>query len=180
MLGTNFNSQRFAAHCLGGLASVTVLLGLPILRAQDADPGTPPKLDARFFQQDTPYAGAITRGIIVAQTNQFSFVLPSGFRRQVDQTEKKFSLISTSYTCAITAKIHETAIDGKIDLQRDTVRQQLLSRYKGARITDEFSASIEAMSGPAFEVEWASNTGRKMTARAAFVPYPGGHIEFSM
>jgi len=180
MLETKSPGQILTTHFLCGLVVVTVLLGLPGLLAEDSVPKSPPKLEARFFQQDTPYAGAITRGIIVAQTNQFSFVLPPGFRRQVDQSEKKVSLVSTSYTCAITATIHETALDGKVDLQPEIVRQQVLSRYKGARITDEFSASIESMSGPAFEVEWTSDTGKKMTTRTAFVPYPGGHIELSM
>ena len=172
--------MKFAAPYLGKLCAKTILLCASIVGAQDANQSALPKLEAQFFQQDTASAGTITRGIIVAQTNQFSFVLPSGFRRQVDQTEKKISLISTSYTCAITAKIHETAIDGKVDLGPDTARQQLLGRYKNARITDEFSASVESMSGPAFEVEWDSDTGKHMTSRTAFVPYPGGHIEFTM
>lgn len=150
------------------------------MHAEDANTSPAPKLETRFIQQDTPYAGTITRGIIVAQTNQFSFVLPTGFRNQPDQTDKKISLVSTSYTCALTAKIHETALDGKIDIGTETIRQLMLNRFKDAKIVDEFPASIESMSGPAFEIEWNSDSGQKMTTRAGFVPYPGGHIEFSL
>jgi len=140
----------------------------------------PPKLDARFYQQNTPFSGEVTRGILVAKDSQFSFVMPPNFRRQVDAAEKKISLTSTSYTCAITAKIYETATDGQADLKPDTLRQRVLSQHKDAKMVDEFNASIESMSGPAFEVEWASEMGQKMTTRAAFVPYARGHIEFTV
>ena len=138
----------------------------------------PPKLEARFYQQDTPFSGEITRGILVAKESQFSFVMPAGFRRQIDAAEKKISLTSTSYTCAITVKIFETATDGQADLKPDTLRARVLGEHKDAKIVDEFNASIESMSGPAFELEWVSEMGQRRTTRAAFVPYAAGHIEF--
>lgn len=166
------------------IAAVTLLsVSLPELVAQSPGaPSTPPekpKIEARFFNQNTPFAGEITRGIIVAETNQFSFVVPPGFSKQIDAAAKKISLTSTSYTCAITAIIHESATEGKADLKPETVRQLLVSRYKEARIVDEFNASIESMSGPAFEIEWTGAVG-KMSTRAAFIPYPGGHFEVTV
>ena len=166
------------------IAAVTLLsVSMPKLAAQSsAAPSTPaekPKIEARFFNQKTPFAGEITRGIIVAETNQFSFVVPPGFSKQIDAAAKTISLTSTSYTCAITAIIHESAVEGKTDLKPETVRQLLVSRYKEARIVDEFNASIESMSGPAFEIEWTGAVG-KMSTRAAFIPYPGGHFEVTV
>ena len=165
------------------LTAIAILLAAVGILAEEATNNAPPgkpKLDARFYQQDTPYAGEITRCILVAQASQFSFVLPAGFRRQVDPVERKVSLISTSYTCAISAMIHETATDGAADLKPDTLRVQVSSRHEGAKIVDEFTASIESMSGPGFELEWKSEAALKMTTRAVFVPYAGGHLEFSV
>lgn len=168
------------------LISKAVFLAIPLIvvraNAEDADKaaGSPQKLEARFYQQETPFSGKITRGIFVAQARQFSFVVPSGFRRQAGATDKKLSLISTGLTCEITAAIRETITDGPIDLKPDVLRERVLSRFNTAGIVNEFSASIESMSGPAFEMEWTSDTGIKMTTRAAFIPYPGGHIEFSV
>jgi hypothetical protein len=160
-------------------------LGLLIavrVSAEDAakSAAEPPKLEARFYQQNTPFSGEVTRGILVAQTTQFSFVMPPGFRRQVDAAERKISLTSTNFTCAITAKIYEIATDGQADLKADSLRDRVLSQHKKARVVDEFKASIESMSGPAFELEWVSELGQKMTTRAAFVPYAAGHIEFTV
>lgn len=150
--------------------------------SQTSAPETPPekpKIEARFYNQTTPFNGEIIRGIIVAETNQFSFVVPPGFRQQVDPASKKVTLTSTNYACAIIASIHESAVQGPSDLKPDSVRQRLLARYKDARIIDEFTASIESMSGPAFELEWTGDAG-KMSTRAAFIPYPGGHFEVTV
>ena len=164
------------------IASLFLSTSTTLLTAQSVNTSKPadkPRTEARFFNQTTPFAGEITRGIIVAETNQFSFVVPPGFRRQFDAAAKKISLTSTSYTCSITAILHESAIEGKADLKPDSVRQLLISRYKNARVVDEFNASIESMSGPAFELEWPAESGL-MSTRAAFVPYPGGHIEVTV
>lgn len=157
-------------------------LAFPLF-AQDSPPGektgTEPKLKSRFYQQQTPFAGEITRGVLTAQQTQFSFVLPAGFRSDTASASKKFSLISTSFTCSITAEIHETAVEGKADLKPETAREQIVSRHAGTKIVDEFSANLESMSGPAFEAEWKSEAGTLMTTRTAFVPYAAGHIEFN-
>ena len=161
------------------LAIAVSTVAASAVRGQSTNPATPtekPKLEARFFNQTTPFAGEITRGIIVAETNQFSFVVPSGFRQQIDAASKKVTLTSTNYACAIIASIHETATEGPADLKPESLRQRLLARYKDAKVVDEFNASIEAMRGSGFELEWPGEADQ-MSTRAAFVPYPGGHIE---
>ena len=166
-------------HALVRTSALAVWMVVAGANADDAGkPAAPPKIEARFYQQDTPFSGEVTRGILVAQARQFSFVLPCGFRQEIIPAERKISLVSTSYTCEITAKIFEVATDGEFDFKPDSVRARLLARFKETKVVDEFSGSIESMSGPAFEVEWRSDAGMKMTTRAAFVPYPGGHIEF--
>ena len=160
------------------LISTAALDGSSQTSASETPPEKP-KIEARFYNQTTPFNGEIIRGIIVAETNQFSFVVPPGFRQQVDPASKKVTLTSTNYACAIIASIHESAVQGPSDLKPDSVRQRLLARYKDARIVDEFTASIESMSGPAFELEWTGDAG-KMSTRAAFIPYPGGHFEVTV
>ena len=155
------------------------LIGQEATRQAPPEKQEKPRIEARFFSQSTPFAGEIVRGIIVAETNQFSFVVPGGFRQQIDPKAKKVTLISTNYLCAIVATLHEKALEGDADLKPDSLRQQVLARFKDAKITDEFTASIESMTGPAFEVEWPAEAGQ-MSTRAVFVPYPGGHFEITV
>jgi hypothetical protein len=138
-----------------------------------------PKLAGRFYQHSTPHVGEVTRGILTAATNQFSFVVPEGFRRRIDIKDKSICLTSASLTASLTAKICETVVDGQVDLKPESVRQLVLGRYQNSRIVEEFNASIESMTGPAFEIEWAGQAC-KMSSRVAFVPYPGGHIEVTV
>lgn len=133
-------------------------------------------LQSKFYKQQTPYAGEITRGILTASSNQFSFVIPSGFRRLAEISGKSMTLTSTSLTASLTLRIFETATDGKFDLKPDMLRDVALSRYKGATMVEEFLAHVESMSGPAFEVQWSGAVNR-MATRLAFVPYAGGHLE---
>jgi hypothetical protein len=110
-----------------------------------------PKLAGRFYQHSTPHVGEVTRGILTAATNQFSFVVPEGFRRRIDIKDKSICLTSASLTASLTAKICETVVDGQVDLKPESVRQLVLGRYQNSRIVEEFNASIESMTGPAFE-----------------------------
>ena len=164
-------------------ALLVPVLASPLF-GQDSLPGekngTEPKLKSRFYQQQTPFAGEITRGVLTAQQTQFSFVLPAGFRSDNASAGKKFSLTSTSFTCSVTAEIHETASEGKADLKPETVRAQVISRHTGSKIVDEFNANLESMVGPGFEAEWKSEAGILMSTRTAFLPYPSGHIEFNL
>jgi hypothetical protein len=167
------------------LAAITCLLSTTApTRAQSSEQQgaseiEKPKLAGRFYQHSTPHVGEVTRGILTAATNQFSFVVPDGFRRQIDIKDKSMSLTSTSLTASLTAKICETVVDGQADLKPDSVRPLVLGRYQNSRIIEEFNASIESMSGPAFEIEWPGQTC-KMSSRVAFIPYPGGHIEVTV
>jgi hypothetical protein len=134
------------------------------------------QLQAEFYQQNTPYAGEVTRGIITAATNQFSFVIPNGFRKLAEVSGKTVTLTSTGRTASLTFRIFEHTVDGKIDLKPDGLRENVLGRFKEAKVVDEFPAYIESTNGPAFEVEWSGQVC-KMTSRVAFVPYAGGHVE---
>ncbi len=136
----------------------------------------PPALQSRFYNQQTPYAGEVTRGIITAATNQFSFVIPQGFKRLAEINGKTLTLTSTGMTATITLRIFEEAVDGKADLKPESLKQAALARFKDGRIVDEFPGSIESQTGTVFEIEWPGAVC-KMSTRLGFIPYAGGHVE---
>lgn len=165
------------------LFATTIALTLPFAsqaRAEEVNsPATDkPKsqLQAKFYQQDTPWAGEVTRGIITAATNQFSFVIPNGFRKLPEINGKTVILTSTGQTASLTFRIFEHAVDGRLDLKADSLRENVLGRFKDAKVVDEFPAYVGSTNGPAFEVEWSGQVC-KMASRVAFVPYEGGHLE---
>ena len=163
-----------------------LLLALPLLASAgeagtaEKPPSAPPPLNARFRQENSPSGGEVTRGVLVAQSNQFSFVLPPGFRAEVDKSKKRLALTATDFSCALIVQVHEWAIEGQADLKPDTLRSQVLASHPKATILDDFTATIEGQTGPGFELEWFSSQGIKMTARVAFVPCSGGHLEVAL
>ncbi len=138
-----------------------------------------PQVEAKFYQESTPYSGEVTRGIITAATNQFSFVIPNGFRRLPEISGKSVTLTSTGRTASLVFRIFETAVDGGFDFKPERLRENVLGRFKNAQVVDEFPAYIGSTNGPAFEVEW-SGQNCKMASRVAFVPYSGGHLEVTV
>jgi hypothetical protein len=141
-------------------------------------PSETPRIKLRLYQEEIPHAGQITRAILLAETNQFSFVVPLGFRSQAEQSQKRIILTSRDHACSIVMQVHESPTRSTPKLKPEEHRAQVLSRYPGAKIVDEFTASIESQSGPAFEVEWQPQVGGLTATRLAFVPYAGGYLEF--
>jgi hypothetical protein len=161
-------------------ALASTLAFASVIRAEDigssATEKPQPQLQAKFYQQATPFSGEVTRGIITAATNQFSFVIPNGFRKLPEIIGKTVILTSTSQTASLTFRIFERAVDGKFDLKTDSLRENVLGRFKDAKVVDEFPAYVGSTNGPAFEVEWSGQIC-KMASRVAFVPYDGGYVE---
>lgn len=181
MQPTKLSLSRSQLIRLLSLAAVTAAIGLA--RADEVarttfTPPPPPKVAAKFLTEKNANNDEITRGILIAETNQFSFVLPPGFRCKVDGTAKKVGISSGDYSCSISAVLHEKALEGNADLSDETVREQALRRFPGSKVTDEFRAAIQGMNGPGFELRWTTAEGIPMVGRLAFVPYPGGHLEF--
>jgi hypothetical protein len=168
------NPTLFATTLALSLAAASGICAEDIDSPATEKPKT--QLQAKFYQQDTPFSGEVTRGIITAATNQFSFVIPNGFRKLPEISGKTVILTSTSQTASLTFRIFEHAVDGKLDLKADALRGNVLARFKDAKVVDEFPAYIGSTNGPAFEVEWSGQVC-KMASRVAFVPYEGGHVE---
>ena len=138
----------------------------------------PPKMKLRLYQEQAPHAGHITRGILVAETNQFSFVMPVGFGSHAEPSQKTATLTSRDYACSIIIRIHESFKQAATQPKPEALRAQILARYTKAKIVDEFTAAVESMSGPGVEVEWQPENASPSTSRVALVPYPGGYLEF--
>ena len=138
----------------------------------------PPKMKLRLHQEQAPHGGQITRGVLVAETNQFSFVMPPGFGSHAEPSQKTVTLTSRDYACSMIMRIHESFKPSAIQPKPEALRAQVLARYTKAVIVDEFTAAVESMSGPGVEVEWQPENASPSTSRVALVPYPGGYLEF--
>jgi hypothetical protein len=58
------------------------------------------------------------------------------------------------------------------------LRAQARIDHPNAEVVDQFEICVENWRGPAIEIEWSSGLAKKVSARIAQVPFPGGILSF--
>ena len=140
----------------------------------------PAVLQMSIVNRMLPDERPVSRAYLTAGTNKFGFLVPEGF--QTDPNNKaldRISFISSEYNGWLTLHLAEPATSGDNDLDPQFYREQLLSRYPGAKITEEFSLTAAGRSGPAFDLQKMSG-GMLQSMRVAFIPSAAGVLEFSL
>ena len=141
---------------------------------------SPAVLQISIVSQARPNERLVARAYLTAGTNQFGFLVPDGFRTDPNNTAlDTISLISSEYNCWLTLRIEGPAPSEGKDLDPQFYRDQLLSRYPGAKILEEFSLTAAGRSGPAFDLQKMSG-GVLQSMRVAFIPSAAGVLEFSL
>ncbi len=157
-------------------------LGGPEVRAEATASPTDaaPNLKVHIFNDKLTTGYEFVRGILITASNQFSCVLPAGFRTQVSDEKKELSLLSLDQLGKISVQIVETGGATVPELNNREMRAQALARQPGAKVVDEFVLTAAGKSGPAFELEWWTEAKTKMSMRMGFIPFAGGHLEVTV
>ncbi|MSU20297.1 MAG: hypothetical protein EXS30_02755 [Pedosphaera sp.] len=118
--------------------------------------------------------------VVMLESSQFSFLPPRGWNVQPSASEKLIRLVRPESAALIILHIIEDKTSGALPSKVEALRPSVLSRYPGARIVEEFSASGMGQSGPAFDLERPhTNHGRERT-RVVFIPFPGGYLDCAL
>lgn len=118
--------------------------------------------------------------VVILENSQFSFLPPRGWNVQSSASEKLIRLVRPESAALIIVHIIEDKPSEAPPSTVEALRPRVLSRYPGARIVEEFSASGMGQSGPAFDLEGPrTNHGRERT-RLVFIPFPGGYLDCAL
>jgi hypothetical protein len=110
-------------------------------------------------------------------TNLIAFIVPTGFRMDASGANKLvFSDDSGDFF--ITVRLTSTTPPAGSEI--DFFKNQALSHYPGARISNQFAAYAAGHSGQTFDLAWMNSNGGAQSARIAFVSSPAGTLEFSV
>jgi hypothetical protein len=121
----------------------------------------------------------VQRAYVTSGTNQIAFTVPEGFRADASDPQT-IVLSDVNYTCFITFRFAGSMPAGATELQADSYRNTALSRFPGAKISDEFSECAANHNGPAFDLQWTNSGGTEQSARVVFLPSTAGVIEFTL
>lgn len=159
-------------HGLSLLAGVLLLIGQSLSAAESL----------RFFTQPLviPERGTVTSCVILLGTNRFSFLPPPDWRVHCDDSTKSVALTSRDLGVGIHFKFVSDRFQTDQPLQPETLRTQVLQRFSGGKIANEFACFTSGREGLAFDVEYTGAKKVRMLTRLAFIPFPGGLVEFNL
>ncbi|MBU6399188.1 MAG: hypothetical protein KGS61_02630 [Verrucomicrobia bacterium] len=155
------------SHALGLL-----LLASPLASAD--------RFELRHQPLVIPERGTVTSTVIVAEQYEFSFVPPTGWRYEFDAKGRKITFFCYESNAAIGLRIVSRVNPAPDPLDRGALRRRVLGQFPGARIRAECDCYASDGSGPAFDLEETRANRPKWVRRLAFVPFPGGVLEFSL
>lgn len=138
-----------------------------------------PAFKVAIRDESGPGQVATRRAFLNAGTNKFAFIMPDGLR--MDSSDpKRVTLASADYSCIISVSFLNSVSPDAAELDAETCRQVVLSRYPGAKILEEFALAAANRGGPAFDLKWTPGGQMARSARVAFIPSAAGVLEFSL
>jgi hypothetical protein len=137
-----------------------------------------PAFNASLRGGETIGERQVQRAFLTLGNTQIAFVIPTDFSMDASDSQK-IVLSDNAGRYFITLRIHPSS-GMPADSSPDSFKIQALSRFPGAKISSESSENAASHSGPAFNLDWLSPNGGRESARIAFIPCPGGILEFSV
>jgi hypothetical protein len=167
------NARLIAAWMLGAALFVTH----ETFAEEGASATNRPAFGASLRGGETVGDHQVQRVFLDVGTNQFAFIVPTGFRMDASDPQK-IVLSDNAGTCFLTVRISSLRIPPAPSPDK-FFQTEALSRFPGARITAEASDFAAGHSGDALDLEWTGTGGTKESARVAFIPCAAGVLEFS-
>ncbi|HXT42099.1 MAG TPA: hypothetical protein VN887_18975 [Candidatus Angelobacter sp.] len=124
--------------------------------------------------------GLVTNYSLTGERRRLSFIPPPGWSVKPDASGKTIQLIPQNLNAGITLRITLAEEKGRPSLDPNKLREVVLERYPGARITNQFTCYTSAEKGIAFDFERTVQTNTRAAGRMAFVSFDAGTIEFEL
>ncbi len=108
----------------------------------------------------------------------FFFMPPASWSQQFKAQENVVTYLSPQNDSCIKFSITWTKKDELVPLKSEFLRDYIQTKYTGASILEEFPCYTGSQPGIAFQLEQATANSKTALTRLAFVPFPGGWLEF--
>lgn len=127
-----------------------------------------------------PERGEVTGYVLRVEDKEFRFIPPNKWSVRYDPAKKTVTLLPPDLEAGLSVTIATEPDESGGNLKPEQLRELILTRYPGARITAEFRCYAAGRAGLAFEFERMLEKETKAAFRIAFVPFEGGVIEFEL
>ncbi len=138
--------------------------------------------DFRLFTETVrvPDLGQVTNYVLATEGRRFVFAPPPKWSVRPDAENKTIHLLPEDLRAGISFKITLEQNTAQPELKPEELRQEILERYPGAAITNEFKCYTSGAEGIVFDVRRLVQQKTMVSSRIAFVAFGGGRVEFEL
>jgi hypothetical protein len=127
-----------------------------------------------------PERGEVTDCVLWLAGRRFDFIPPPHWSVKPAAGQAGVNLVREDLSAGIRVRIRLAKGAEKPELKGETLRQRILARYPGARISPEFKCYTCGEQGLAFDVSLRAEKDTPVACRIAFVAFAGGSVEFEL
>lgn len=127
-----------------------------------------------------PERGIVTSYVLHTAEAEFRFLPPADWVVQENATTRTVVMMARNLTTSISFKIVEAGSEAGARAGTNQWRNAILEKFPDARILAEFPCYTGSGEGTAFDLERKAANKSKILTRFAFVPIPGGTVEFNL
>ena len=168
---------RFPRECWiwTGLLRCFIALGCGLASLQAAG-------QFRLFTRplNIPERGIVTSYVLHTAEGEFRFLPPVDWVVQESATTRTVVMMARNLTTSISFKIVEAGSEAGGAASTNRWRNAISEKYPDAKILAEFPCYTGSGGGTAFDLERKAANKSKVLTRLAFVPIPGGTVEFNL
>jgi hypothetical protein len=130
--------------------------------------------------EEIPEAGTVTYTTLTTSVNEFVFLPPPRWKREVDPKSGTILLTSSDFRSTIRVLVPAPKSEEIPVLKADELRQALLQEMAGARIVEEFPSYTSGLAGLAFDAERIVENKIQIRSRDAFFAVAGGTVRVTL
>lgn len=136
----------------------------------------------QFFPRliSIPERGEVTGYVLVVGGDRFSFIPPPGWQLKYNANQRAITLTPPDFAASVSVRILPADPPSASDAPKEYLQQELLKRFRGAKIVDVQPCYLSGLEGLAFDLERTTGQGTKLATRVCSVPFPGGQVEFCL
>ena len=128
-------------------------------------------------QSLAPLPPAVLARVVCGQT-RLAFLVPPGFKCTSHEERREVRLLARNDTSAIALAFHAVTLAETNAAPH--WRGQILERYAGAKVVEEFAGTAGGASGPGFDVVWERRGSPALKLRSMLVPLGKHWVELTL
>lgn len=130
--------------------------------------------------EEIPEAGSVTYTVLTGTVNEYMFLPPPGWKREIDTKAGAVTLTSPDFRSSMTVRVPGSRSEDIAKLNPDELRQKVLLGAPDAKIVEESPSYTAGLAGLALDTERITENKLRVRCRDAWFAVPGGLVHIRL